>query len=185
MTDKTFWSVFFFKLVYICILYLKTKIRLQSITYFLDAKLSFLNTLYYMTLCLAKTYGHLCSLSSCHFSWPIWGAQRDKRILIIFYLNSYFKRHVCLPIHVSISICVWTCGGKFTPVSAVVSQHFTNKSFLVCVDSGKYAFWVTLRPLPGVNEARWRQNPYIMILGKVKPNSHFIVSSPPLSQLCE
>ena len=33
------------------------------------------------------------------------------------------------------------------PISAVVSQNLTKESFLVCVKSKKYAFWITLSPL--------------------------------------
>ena len=36
---------------------------------------------------------------------------------------------------------------KPTPIPAVLSLNVTNKSYLVCVKSEKYAFWVTLRPL--------------------------------------
>ena len=32
------------------------------------------------------------------------------------------------------------------PIYAVLSQNFTNKNSLVCIDSEKYAFLVTLRP---------------------------------------
>ena len=39
------------------------------------------------------------------------------------------------------------CVQKVTPVSEVVSQYVTNKSFLVCVKSKKYAFLFTLRLL--------------------------------------
>ena len=35
---------------------------------------------------------------------------------------------------------------KITQIPAVVSQNVTNKSCLVCVESEKYASWVTLRP---------------------------------------
>ena len=35
---------------------------------------------------------------------------------------------------------------KVVPIPVVVSENVTNKSYLVCVMSEKYAFWVTLRP---------------------------------------
>ena len=35
---------------------------------------------------------------------------------------------------------------------AVGSQNVTNRSFLVCVKSEKYALWVTLRPLGSIRQ---------------------------------
>ena len=49
---------------------------------------------------------------------------------------------VCFQFH---SVC--PCVQQLTPVFAVGSQNITNKSFLVCVKSEKYAYSVTLRPL--------------------------------------
>ena len=44
------------------------------------------------------------------------------------------------------------CVQKLTPVFAVGSQNVTNRSFLVCVKSEKYALCVTLRPLGSIRQ---------------------------------
>ena len=67
-------------------------------------------------------------------------------ILSIVHLNNYFDFHVCLSIRGSVlpsfrhSVCP-----KTSPNSCSLSQNVTNKSYLVCVKSEKYASWVTLR----------------------------------------
>ena len=43
---------------------------------------------------------------------------------------------------------------KPTPVSAVGSQNVTNKSFLACVKSEKYAVWFTLRSLGSMRQGK-------------------------------
>ena len=60
-------------------------------------------------------------------------------------LNNYFDFHVCLSISLPSSVRL-PCVRNLTPLPAVLSQNVTNKSFLVCVKSEKYAYWVTLRP---------------------------------------
>ena len=67
------------------------------------------------------------------------------------YLNNHFNLHVCLSILFRLrAIC--PCVQKLTPVFAVGSQNVTNRSFLVCVKSEKYALWVTLRPLGSIRQ---------------------------------
>ena len=51
----------------------------------------------------------------------------------IEYLHNYFNTHTACPVTL--------------PISEVVSQTVTNKSYVVCVKSEKYAFLLTLRPL--------------------------------------
>ena len=63
-------------------------------------------------------------------------------------LNNYFDFNVCLSIRPSVRSCV----RKLTPISAVVSQNVTDKSFLVWGKTEIYAFWVILRH--GVHEER-------------------------------
>ena len=59
------------------------------------------------------------------------------------------------------------------PISAFLSQNVTDKSYLVCLESEKYPFWVTLRPLGFIRQGKT----------EVKSNhifkTHFSVSSPP------
>ena len=43
--------------------------------------------------------------------------------------------------------------GKLPPILAVISQNVNNKSCLLCVQSEKYAFWVTLRPVGSMKQA--------------------------------
>ena len=82
----------------------------------------------------------------------------------------------------SVFPCV--CVQKVTPVSEVVSQYVTNKSFLVCVKSKKICILGHLQT-PMVHEARRRQDLCITILGKAKltcdNKTLFSVSSPPQS----
>ena len=59
------------------------------------------------------------------------------------YLHNYFNLHVC-PFFQRRQC--WRPTFEFQ-IPAVVSQSVMNKSCLVCVKSGKYAFWVNLRPL--------------------------------------
>jgi len=71
------------------------------------------------------------------------------------YLNNYFNFHVCLSfrllrLFIVLRPSVW----KLTPVSAVGSQNVNNKSFLVCVKSEKYVFWVTLRLLGSIRQGK-------------------------------
>ena len=69
------------------------------------------------------------------------------------HLHNYFNLHVCPSIW-------WRPRWRPTfdfPIAAVVSQSVTNKSCLICVESEKYAFLVTLIPLgsdftPGAHE---------------------------------
>ena len=59
----------------------------------------------------------------------------------LFHLNRYFDHHVCS------SVChVAPVTFKFS-IPAVVPQHESYKSCLVCVNSEKYRFLATLRPL--------------------------------------
>ena len=71
--------------------------------------------------------------------------------MLYLHLNNYFNLQVCLSIH--FRFCsVHPCVQKLTPVFAVGSQNVTNRSFLVCVKSEKYALWVTLRPLGSIRQ---------------------------------
>ena len=75
------------------------------------------------------------------------------------HLNNYFDFHVCLSIRPSVLSVpfrpfrsVRPSHWLLTPVSAVGSQNVTNRSFLVCVKSEKYALRVTLRPLGSIRQ---------------------------------
>ena len=59
--------------------------------------------------------------------------------IFIWNLNIYFSLHVLL------FIPPFVCHTLWFSIPAVVLQNVTNKSYLVCVESEKYAFWVTFR----------------------------------------
>ena len=62
------------------------------------------------------------------------------------HLNNYFNFHICLSFRPSVCPSMRACVRKLAPIPAVVQQNVTNLSYLVCVMSKKFAFWVTLRP---------------------------------------
>ena len=53
-------------------------------------------------------------------------------------LHNYFNLHICPSLRQPVLF-------HFT-IAVVGSQNVTNESWLVCVKSEKYAFWVTLIP---------------------------------------
>ena len=66
--------------------------------------------------------------------------QSFRRQVRLLHLNHYFDFQVCLSF-LRLSVCL-----KTISISYIVSQNDNNKSCLVCVQSKKYASWVTLRP---------------------------------------
>ena len=92
-------------------------------------------------------------------SLPIFEKKLDRYIFLsleeLIYITTYFRLQVCL------SFRLWVCGSQMchTLRFSIVSQNVPNKSSLVCVQSEKYTFLVTLRPLE-----------YIM-QGKAKPST--------------
>ena len=95
------------------------------------------------------------------------------------FLNDYFNFHICLSIYPSF------CVRKLTPVSAVVSQYVTNKSFLACAKNEKCAFLVTPRPFWSMRQGEAKINAlqYWARWNKAWYNeTHFIVSLPPQSR---
>ena len=63
-----------------------------------------------------------------------WSHSEEGSITFDTNLNNYFNVHVYLSVR------------KLTPVSAVVSPNVTNRSFLACVKSEKFAFWIEYVP---------------------------------------
>ena len=66
---------------------------------------------------------------------------------VIIYLHNYFNLHICPSLRRRTS-----CHTFRFPMPAVVSPNFSNNSCLACVQSEKYSFWFTLRPLGSI---RW------------------------------
>ena len=88
-------------------------------------------------------------------------------------LNNYVRLHVC------VSFRIWVC---HTLGISVASQNVTNKSFLVCVKSEKYAFWATLKYLGTMQqvEAELSTLHYQAKGSQAAYNkTHFSISSPP------
>ena len=88
---------------------------------------------------------------------PVWNYMKNWILSDLFgqqlrkwNLSNYFGLHVCLSFRPFVDGYVCHTLGF-----SVASQNFTNKSFLVCIKSVKYAFWVTLRS--GVDVARESQ----------------------------
>ena len=102
-----------------------------------------------------------------------------KNILKVLYnLNNYLWLHGCLSFRTTY-VHTWV---RHTLGISASSQNVTNESFLLCVKSEKYAFWVTLRHLGYMPQgkaklstlhywARWSGAAYI--------RTHFSFSSPP------
>ena len=108
--------------------------------------------------------------------------------LFLYYLNNYFVIHVWLSFHppsiLRPSVRPFICPsvGTLTPGSAVGSQNDTNKSFLVCVKSEQYAFWVTLRPLGFMRQGKAKIQALWYFARQSQSASiktHFSVSLPP------
>ena len=90
----------------------------------------------------------------------------------------YFRIH-SLQLHKKLLSFKWLWRKIYTTIStfalfvpshspAVVSQNSADKSFLVCVKSEKYAFWVILRPIGSMRRGK-AEGTLHYILGKVKP----------------
>ena len=89
----------------------------------------------------------------------------------LFYIPNYLFQPSRLSVHPS--VCVFVCLKTNSKFFSYVTK-VTNKSFLECVNNETYAFWVTPRPLPGVQEAKQSRASYI--------DTHFSVSSTPQCQ---
>ena len=84
---------------------------------------------------------------------PFWHGQKW-RILTFPHLNNYFNIYVCLSICSFVRPSVILCVRKLAPFPVVTSPSVTNKSYLVCVKSEKYAFGVAARPLGSIGHCR-------------------------------
>ena len=99
-----------------------------------------------MEFCMNKTEQAVQSQKRCKLCYSVYW-RKNWLCRCLYHLNNYFNFHVCLSfLRLCVRACVRACVQKLTAIPALVQQNVTNKSYLVCVMSEKYAFWVTLRP---------------------------------------